>query len=135
MKKITLLMAALVITMVAMSQAMSGTYKVGTAEVSPNFTSLSAAVTALNTNGVVGDVVLEITSDLTESGGIRLLVATMGSSTITIKPAATLTPTITFTACVTTAGATAYSGFGLDNTSNVIIDGSNTLNGTFSATR
>lgn len=129
MKKITLLMAALVITMVAMSQAMSGTYKVGTAEVSPNFTSLSAAVTALNTNGVAGDVVLEITSDLTESGGIRLLVATMGSSTITIKPAATLTPTITFTACVTTAGATAYSGFGLDNTSNVIIDGSNTLNG------
>ena len=122
-------MAALVITMVAMSQAMSGTYKVGIAEVSPNFTSLSAAVTALNTNGVAGDVVLEITSDLTESGGIRLLVATMGSSTITIKPAATLTPTITFTACVTTAGATAYSGFGLDNTSNVIIDGSNTLNG------
>jgi len=137
MRKITLMMAALVMAVVTMANGltsniqvgMSGTYKVGTTELSPGFTSLSAAVTALNTNGVAGDVVLEITSDLTETGGIRLLVATMGSSTITIKPTATLTPTITFTACVTTAGATAYSGFGLDNTNNVIIDGSNTLNG------
>jgi len=95
MKKITLLMAALVITMVAMSQAMSGTYKVGTAEVSPNFTSLSAAVTALNTNGVSGDVVLEITSDISEDANIGLGVNTNGFG-ITIRPDADVDRTITF---------------------------------------
>jgi hypothetical protein len=48
-----------------MAVGMSGTYKVGATEVSPNFTTLSAAVTALNTNGVDGNVLLEITSDIT----------------------------------------------------------------------
>jgi len=96
MKKITLLMAALVITMVAMAQAMSGTYKVGTAEVSPNFTSLSAAVTALNTIGVSGDVILEITSDITEEANIGLGVNTNGFG-ITIRPDADVDRTITFT--------------------------------------
>lgn len=96
MRKITLLTAALAISLVAMAQAMSGTYKVGTTEVSPNFTSLSAAVAALNTNGVSGDVILEITSDITESANIGLGVNTNGFG-ITIRPDADADRTITFT--------------------------------------
>ena len=136
MRKITLLMAALVITMVAMSQAMSGTYKVGTAEVSPNFTSLSAAVAALNTNGVSGDVILEITSDITESANIGLGVNTNGFG-ITIRPDADADRTITFTKLADNTSPTGhfvigYLTTGLDaawsdantiGTSNVTIDG------------
>jgi len=95
MKKITLLMAAIVVATVAMAQ-MSGTYKVGTTEVAPNFTSLSAAVTALNANVFSADVVLEITSDITEAANIGLGVDTKGFG-ITIRPDADVDRTITFT--------------------------------------
>jgi len=84
MKKITLLLAAMVITPLAMAQ-MSGTYKVGTTETAPNFTSLSAAVTALNANTFGANVVLEITSDLTEATNVGLGVNTNGFK-ITIRP-------------------------------------------------
>ncbi len=129
MKKITLMMAAFLIAVTAMADGMSGTYKVGTTETAPNFTSLSAAVTALNTNGVAGDVTLEITSDLAETAPVALA-TTNGNFTIKIKPAATVTPTITFSGCVSTTGATQYTGFTINGTSNVIIDGSNTASGT-----
>jgi len=95
MKKITLLMVALVLTTVAMAQ-MSGIYKVGTAEVAPNFSSLSAAVTALNANVFSADVVLEITSDITEAANIGLGVDTKGFG-VTIRPDADVDRTITFT--------------------------------------
>lgn len=113
----------------ASTTPMSGTYKVGNSGAA-DFNSLSAAINAVNTYGVGGNVLFEIVSNLTETGGVKLLVPTMGSNAITIKPSATTTPTITFTGCVTTTGATSYTGFGIDNTSNLIIDGSNTLNGT-----
>ena len=136
MKKITLLMAALAITVVAMAQAMSGTYKVGTTEVSPNFASLSAAVAALNTNGVSGDVVLEITSDISETANIGLGVNTKGFS-ITIRPDADVDRTITFTQLtdntsptghfvigyLTTGLTAAWSDANTIGTSNVTIDG------------
>lgn len=134
MKKITLLMAALVITMVAMAQAMSGTYKVGTAEVSPNFTSLSAAVTALNTVGVSGDVILEITSDITEGANIGLGVNTNGFG-ITIRPDADVDRTITFTKLADNTSPTGHLVIGYTDlttawsdantiaTNNVTIDG------------
>lgn len=136
MRKITLMMAALIMAVVAMADGMtsnvavgmSGTYKVGTTEVAPDFTSLGAAVTALNTSGVSGDVTLLITSDLTEAAAIGLSTNT-GAYTITIKPSSGLTPTITLVGTAT-AGATQYSGFTLNGTSNVIIDGSNTTSGT-----
>lgn len=95
MKKITLLMAAIVVATVTMAQ-MSGTYKVGTTEVAPNFTSLSDAVTALNANNFTADVVLEITSDITEAANIGLGVDTKGFG-ITIRPDADVDRTITFT--------------------------------------
>ena len=85
MRKITLLTAALAISLVAMAQAMSGTYKVGTTEVSPNFTSLSAAVAALNTNGVSGDVILEITSDIVYTNKIQISLRNFESGVYVLK--------------------------------------------------
>lgn len=134
MRKITLLTAALAISLVAMAQAMSGTYKVGTTEVSPNFTSLSAAVAALNTNGVSGDVILEITSDISEDANIGLGVNTNGFD-ITIRPDADVDRTITFTKTTDNKSpsghfvigytdlTTAWSDANTIATNNVTIDG------------
>ena len=113
-------------TMLTMAQ-MSGTYTVGSGS---TYASLGAAATDLNTLGVSGNVLLEITSDLSETSAVKILVPTMGTNTITIKPAATVSPTITYSGCVATAGSTQYTGFAVDNTNNVIIDGSNTVDGT-----
>jgi len=95
MKKITFLMVALVISAAAMAQ-MSGVYKVGTAGISNDFPSLSTAVTALNANVFSADVILEITSDITEAANIGLGVNTNGFG-ITIRPDADVDRTITFT--------------------------------------
>lgn len=97
MKKTTLFFAMLFVTLMGYGQtAMSGTYKVGTGEVSPDFTSLKTAIDAINVNGVGGNIVLEITSDLTEAANIGLGVDTKGYS-ITIRPAGTDLRTVTFT--------------------------------------
>ena len=101
MKKSTLFLIALTCSFTAMPAAMHGTYKVGT-NGTEDFASLSAAVTALNTNGVDGNVILEITSDITEAANIGLGVNT-GSYSITIRPDVVSDPntdpvrTITFT--------------------------------------
>jgi len=135
MRKFTFLMVALVVSTLAMAQ-MSGTYKVGTAEATPNFTSLSAAVTALNANVFSADVVLEISSDITEAANIGLGVNTYGYK-ITIKPQTGITPTITFTQTATQSidgnfviGSPTVSSTNLVATNNVTIDGSNKVNGT-----
>jgi hypothetical protein len=74
---------------------MSGIYKIGNAN-DASFNLLSAAVTALNTYGVGGDVFLEIASDITEVANIGLGVNT-NSFGITIRPDADVDRTITFT--------------------------------------
>ncbi|MHB9141937.1 MAG: T9SS type A sorting domain-containing protein [Paludibacter sp.] len=136
MKKFTLFMAAFALTTLAMAATMSGTYKVGTAEVSPNYTSLSAAVADINTNGVGGDIVLEITSDITEAANIGLAVNTNGFG-ITIRPDADADRTITFTKLTdntsptghfvigypTTGLTVAWADENLIATNNVTIDG------------
>ena len=96
MKRITFFMAALAVSFASYAVGLSGTYKVGTTEIAPNYASLSAAVTDLNTLGVAGNVVLEITSDITEAANIGLGVNTNGFS-ITIRPDADVDRTITFT--------------------------------------
>lgn len=129
-------MAALAFSFYAMADGMSGTYKVGTGETDPNFTSLKAACDALNTNGVAGDVILEITSDLTENVNVGLGVNTNGYS-ITIRPDQDADRTITFTKLADNTSPTGhfvigYLGDGLTSawsdantiaTSNVTIDG------------
>ena len=125
MRKFTLLMAFLATTMLSMAQ-LSGTYTVGTGG---TYATLKAAADDLNTVGMSGNVLFEVVSDISETAPVKIAVAS-GSNTITIKPAATKTPTLTFSGCVTTAGATSYTGLGVDNTNNIIIDGSNTTGGT-----
>lgn len=136
MRKITLLTAALAISLVAMAQAMSGTYKVGVTDPVSDFTTLKAAIDAVNANGVAGDVLLEITSNLTEAADISLGVNT-GLFKITIKPAATTNPVITFTNIGTSVSIDGHFIIGSPNalntnlipTNNLIIDGSNTIDG------
>lgn len=96
MKKITLFLTAILISTAVFAADMSGIYKVGTAEVAPNFMSLSAAVAELNAANITGDITLEITSDITEPANIGLGVDTKGFG-ITIRPDADENRTITFT--------------------------------------
>ncbi|MEA4984588.1 hypothetical protein SDC9_49500 [bioreactor metagenome] len=134
MKKITLLFSLLLVTVFGFGQALSGTYKVGVSETAPNFTSLNDAVNALNTNGLAGDVVLEITSDITEAGNIGLGVNTSGHS-ITIRPDTDENRTITFTQLADNTSPTGHFVIGYKDlasawsdantiaTNNVTIDG------------
>lgn len=134
MKKITLLFSLLLVTVFGFGQALSGTYKVGVSETAPNFTSLNDAVNALNTNGLAGDVVFEITSDITEANNIGLAINTSGHS-ITIRPDADENRTITFTQLTDNTSPTGHFVIGYKDlasawsdantiaTSNVTIDG------------
>ena len=112
---------------------MSGTYKVGET-ITSNFNSLSVAVAALNANGVAGNVVLEITSNIVEDANIGLGVNT-NTFGITIRPDADVDRTITFTKTTDntspsghfvigyTVLTAAWSDANTITTSNVTIDG------------
>lgn len=130
MKKFTLLMAFLVTTMLTMAQ-MSGTYKVGVSESVPNFTSLKAATDALNADGMNGDVVFEITSDLLETESSRIGVNT-GTYSVTIRPDADVDRKIELNKAADNARASGLIIIGMtadswdnltSNTHNVTIDG------------
>lgn len=136
MRKITCLLAAMAVGVWAFAQPMSGTYKVGVTDPASDYASLSAAVAAINTNGVGGNIVLEITSDITEPANIGLGVNTNGFG-ITIRPDADADRTITFTQLADNTSPTGHFVIGYptsgltvawsdDNTigtSNVTIDG------------
>ena len=131
MKKITFLLALLLITSLSYGQAMSGTYNVGTGEVAPNFTSLKAAADALNANGISGDVVLEITSNLTETESSRIGVIT-GTNSITIRPSSDTDYRIELKKSLDNSRASGLIIVGLtadnwdnltDGTNNIIVDG------------
>jgi len=125
MKKIITLLFVFVFVQMSFGQ-FSGSYNIGSGQ---TYTTLKAACDALNTAGTItGNCTFYITSDLTETAPVVLTVNT-STYTLTFKPAASVTPTITFSG-LTTTGATAYSGFTLNGTSSVIIDGSNTVGGT-----
>ena len=117
------------------AQPLNGTYTVGSGS-GDDYASLHAAITALNTEGMSGDVQLLITTDLDEGQNIFLGLDTDGH-TLTIRPAAGTTPTITFTATATNSaingalviGANSDDWDSLVETRNVIIDGSNTVGG------
>jgi hypothetical protein len=130
MKKITIVAILVAFSTMAMAVGMSGVYKVGVAEVDPNFTSLSAAVTAVNTLGLAGNVVLEITSDITETVNIGLINAS--DFTLTIRPDQDVDRTITFDKATDNAGPSGALCIGigmglawadLAASKNVVIDG------------
>lgn len=103
-----------------------------------DYTSLAAAATAFNamTTGMQRNWTIEIASDLTEAANISIANTTNGN-TLTIKPAASTAPTVTFTQLADNAGPSGHlvigsplASFSPVVMSNVIIDGSN--NGTTS---
>jgi hypothetical protein len=125
-----------------------GTYTIGTGGDYATLGAFAADFTAL-TSGMTGDTTLSIISDTSEPTN-PLLGAPTNGFTLTIKPAATKTPTITFTKAtldVATStglagnlviGPRAYATTPVPNlmlasnyaTMKVVIDGSNTVNGT-----
>ena len=130
MKKITLLIGALALSFASYAVGMSGIYKVGTTETSPNYASLSAAVADLNTLGVAGNVVLEITSDITETVNIGLI--NSSNFSITIRPDIDVDRTITFNKAADNAGPSGAFCIGigmglawtdLSPSKNIVIDG------------
>jgi len=131
MKKFTFLAIVLAVsTMVMAVGGMSGVYKVGVSEVAPNYTSLSAAVADINTLGVAGNIVLEITSDITEPANFGILNSTDFS--ITIRPDADTDRLITFTQAGDNTACSGNIVIGLSNVNdwasigtakNITIDG------------
>jgi len=121
--------------MPASTAPMSGTYKVGDVG-NADFNSLSAVINAVNMYGVGGDILFEIATSLIETD-LSLGVNT-GAYKLTIKPAATTTPTVTFTNTGSSVnidghfviGSPSANSASLIPTNNVTIDGSNIVNGT-----
>jgi hypothetical protein len=85
----------------------------GTVSVPGDYASLKLAADAFNAlaGGINANWTIEITSDLTEPDNVAFGNLTNGK-TLTIKPAATKTPTITFTA-ITAAGIYGHLVFGV----------------------
>jgi len=136
MKKSTLLLFAIMMaSFVATATNMTGTYKVGSAA-GANFALLSSAIDSINAATITGDVVLEITSDITEPTNFGLA-KDMGTYKLTIRPDADADRTITFTQSTANVGpyghfvigcATGNIGAALTDatviaTNNVTIDG------------
>jgi len=136
MRKFTLLFSAILMaSFAATATNMAGTYKVGSA-VGANFALLSSAIDSLNVATITGDVVLEITSDITEPTNFGLA-KDMGTFKLTIRPDADANRTVTFSQALgnvspyghfvigyPTAGlALAYADASVIATNNVTIDG------------
>jgi len=132
MKK-TILTLILSIAFFLNAQAqLSGTINVGEDQ---TYETLRDAFNALMVDGINGDVTFLITSDLTEAQNV-FLGFDARPHTVTIRPAAGETPTITFTSTTGNSsingafvlGATSDNWDNLVTTANIVIDGSN--NGT-----
>lgn len=136
MKKITFLAIVTLLSITgAHAVSMSGTYKVGTTT-GADFASLSAAVAAINSATIEGNLVLEITSDITEPANFGLA-KDLGTYTLTIRPDMDMDRTITFTQATANTFPVGHfvigyqaAGFALAvsdtyhvGTSNVTIDG------------
>jgi hypothetical protein len=120
-----------------LAQNITGTKIIGGTG-TPDYPTLTAAITDLNTKHVSGTVTFLINGDLTETGGVELTDSALTGATnkLVIKPNTGKTPTVTFTT-VATAGNKSNAGFtitgntaSLGSVGNVTIDGSNTTNGT-----
>jgi len=119
-----------------LAQNITGTKIVGGSG-TPDYATLSAAITALNANHASGTVTLLINGDLSETGSPEITdTALTGANSLIIKPNTGKTPTVTFSA-VATSGNKSNAGLtitgntaSLGSVGNVTIDGSNTTNGT-----
>ena len=134
MKKIIILftlIVCMVFTTSMYGQFSGGTYTIGTAG-GENYSSLLSACAALNAAGSLGgDVIFEITTDLTEADNVPLGVNTNGY-TLTFRPSEDVDKILTFTQATKNTGpqgsfvlgTTTLTDFtGLISTDNIIIDG------------
>ncbi|OIP56515.1 MAG: hypothetical protein AUK34_11175 [Ignavibacteria bacterium CG2_30_36_16] len=92
------------------------------------FATLESAITALNNYGVSGQVRFLIDDNLTETGANLIISRNDLTETnnLIIKPAPAKTPVISISGCVSTSGASQYSGIGFNGASFITFDGSNT---------
>jgi hypothetical protein len=126
----------LLVPSLLLAQNVTGTRIIGGTG-TPDYPTLSAAITALNTNHASGTVTFLIDGDLAETGSPEITdTALTGTNRLIIKPNTGKTPTVTFSA-VATSGNKGNAGFtitgnsvSLGNVGNITIDGSNTTNGT-----
>lgn len=107
---------------------LNGSYNVGAGQTAPNFTTLTSAINTLNDVGVGSPVTFRL-MDVSYNVGtgevfplvINAFAGSSTTNTVTIKPALTIDATI---------AGNANSIFKLNGADNIIIDGSNTVNGT-----
>lgn len=102
--------------------ALSGTYTIGASQTLPNYTKLTDAIADLNAFGVSGPVVFQLAADYnsaTETYPMTINAVTGGSAinTVTIRPAAGVTTSIT--------GTSATALLKLNGADFIIVDGSN----------
>lgn len=120
----------LIVTAISFAQ-LSGTKTVGTGG---DYTSIGAAITALNANGVSGPVVFSLTDAAYSETGASLLIKVITNvptvtNTITFKPASGISPVVTINGCSSSAGSAQYNGFTDSCTSYITIDGANSIAG------
>ena len=126
----------LLVPVLALAQNITGTKIIGGTG-TPDYPTLAAAITALNTSHASGTVTFLINGDLSETGSPEITdTALVGGNTLTIKPNTGKTPTVTFSAVVT-SGNKSNAGLTITGNSasygsvgNITIDGSNTVGGT-----
>ncbi len=128
------LLCFLILPVISFAQALSGTYIIGTGQPAP-FNTLTAAVNRLNTSGVSGPVtfLLNDTSYNNTTGEtfpVRITQFTGSSTVNTFR----IKPNTGKNVVVSAANINSYTGtpavLQLDGADNIIIDGSNTANGT-----
>ncbi len=136
----------LLFSVFSFAQSFTGTKYIGAAGTAPgggnpDYASLQAACDAINKGTITGDVTFYFTSDLTETDGIGLAFDP-GSFKVTFKPLAGKTIKITFNGQADdNSGPSGAFVIGITNdnniawsdikpTKNIIIDGSNSVNGT-----
>ncbi|WP_026978463.1 T9SS sorting signal type C domain-containing protein [Flavobacterium tegetincola] len=128
-----LLICAILVPFLGISQALSGTYVVGNGQPIP-FNTLTNAVARINSSGVSGPVVFLLNdAAYTNASGevfplkINQFAGTSLTNTLTIKP------NVGKTVAITGSNLNTYSGvasiFQFDGGDNIIVDGSNTANG------
>ncbi len=105
---------------------LNGTYVIGTGQ---TYTTLSAAIAAVNANGLSGNVTLLLDQNQSYTGSLSITRTDLSSTkTLTIKPNTGKTIT------VTANSANSFTGVGatliISGSDFVTIDGSNTTNGT-----
>ncbi len=129
------------------TNTLAGTYYIGAAGTGPggsdpNFASLKAACDTLNASNVSANTVFYITSNLVEPTNVSIGI-NPGAFTVTFKPYTATVDTISFTQTADNTGVsgawvfgtpslliTSATNYGLVTTNNIVIDGSNTDNGT-----